>query len=110
MNYIKDLPCELKSKIKSFESNLFKRFVFSTSGRYCIDIYPRNGKTKNYEEVMILEKDLLENEKKSQVIKIHKQFGHASKENINKLINNAGLLDKRLNAIMENVVQSWDMC
>ena len=59
---------------------------------------------------MILEKDLSENEKKSQVIKISKQFGHASKENINKLINNAGLLDKRLNAIIENVVQSWDTC
>ena len=85
-------------------------FYFSTSGHYCIDIYPRNGETNNYEEVMILKKELSENRKKSQVIKIHKQFGHASTENIKKLINNAGLLDKGLNAIIENVVQSCDTC
>ena len=67
-----------------------------------------NGETNNYEEVMILEKDLSEN--KSQVIKIHTQFGHASIENLKKLINNAGLLDKGLNVIIENVVQSCDIC
>ena len=67
-------------------------------------------KTNNYEEVMILGKDWSKNEKKSQVIKIHKQFGHASIENIKKLINNAGLIDKDLNAIIEKIVQSWDTC
>ena len=142
MNYIKDIPCELKSRIKSVESNTLYKFgdghkvfsykkvalpaniasincfidiesvkeniplllhksslkkvkavfdkkidlYFSTSGHYCIDIYPRNGETNNYEEVMILEKDLSDNEKKSQVIKIHKQFGHASIENIKKVL------------------------
>ena len=30
---------------------------FSTSGHYCVDIYPRNEETNNYEEVMILERD-----------------------------------------------------
>ena len=44
----------------------------------------------NYEEVMILEKDLSDNEKKYQVIKIYKQFDHASIENIKKLINRPG--------------------
>ena len=63
----------------------------------------------NYGEVLILEKDLSDNEKKSQVIRIHKEFGHASIQNIKKLINNAGLLDKGLNAIIENVVQSRDI-
>ena len=64
----------------------------------------------NYEEVIILEKDLSDNEKKSQVIKICKQFDHASIENIKKLINNAGLLDQGLNTIIENVVQSCGTC
>ena len=57
---------------------------------------------------MILGMDLLDNEKKSQDIKIHKQFGHASIENIKKLVDNAGLLDKGLNAIIENAVQTCD--
>ena len=41
---------------------------FSTSGHYCIDIYLKNGEKNNYEEVMILEKDLSDSKKKSQVI------------------------------------------
>ena len=82
---------------------------FSTSGDYCINIYPRNGETNNYEEVMILEKDLSDNEKKSHVIKIYKQFGHASIENMKKLFNNEGLLAKGLHVIIENV-QSCDTC
>ena len=77
-------------KITIFDKKI--ELYFSSSGHYCIDIYPRNGETDNYEEVMILEIDLSEIEKKSQVIKIHKQFGHTSIENIKKLINNAGLI------------------
>ena len=61
-------------KITIFDKKI--DLYFSTSGHYYIDIYPRNGEINNHEEVMILEKDLSENEKKkSQVIKIHKQFG-----------------------------------
>ena len=37
-------------------------FYFSTSGHL------KNGETNNYEEVMILEKDLSDSKKKSQVI------------------------------------------
>ena len=93
-------------KITIFDKKI--DLYFSTSGHYYIDIYPRNGETNNYEEVMILGMDLLDNEKKSQDIKIHKQFGHASTENIKKLVDNAGLLDKGLNAIIENAVQTCD--
>ena len=88
-------------KITKFDKKI--DLYFSTSGHYCIDIYPINGQTNNYEEVMILEKELLDKEKKSQVLKIHKLFGHAAIENIKKLVNNAGLLDKGLNAIIEDV-------
>ena len=89
-------------KITTFDEK--KDLYFSASGHYCIDIYPRNGETNNYEEVMILKKGLSDKEKKSQIIKIHRQFGHTYIENIKKLINDADLLDKGLNAIMENVV------
>ena len=90
------------NKITIFNKNI--DLYFSTSGHYCINIYPRNGEANNCEEVMILKKYLSDNEKNTQVIKIYEQFGHASTENIKKLINNAGLLDKDLNAIIENVV------
>ena len=63
-------------KITVFDKKI--DLYFSTSGHYCIDIYPRNAEINNYKEVMTLEKDLSDNEKKSQIIKMHKQFSHAS--------------------------------
>ena len=71
-------------KITIFDKKI--DLYFSTSGHYCIDMYPRNGETNNYEEVMVFEKDLPENEKKSQVIKMHKQFGHTSTEKSKNLL------------------------
>ena len=96
------------AKITIFDKKI--DLYFSSSGHYCIGIYPRYGETNNYKEVMILEKDLSDNKKKSKVIKIHKQFSHASIDNIKNPVNNAGLLDKGLNAIIENVVQFCDTC
>ena len=58
----------------------------------------------------MLEKDLSALEKKSQIIKVHKQFGHASIDNLKKLIKNAGLLDKELCNIINDVVESCDTC
>ena len=95
-------------KITIFDKKI--DLYFSTRGHYCIGIYSKNGKTNNCEEVMILEKNFSDNEKKSQVVKLHKQFGHAFLENIRKLIHNAGLLNKGLNAIIENAVQSCHTC
>ena len=37
---------------------------FSTNGHYCTNICTRNGETNNYEEVIILEKNLSNNENK----------------------------------------------
>ena len=50
-------------KITIFDKKI--DLYFSTSGHYCIDIYPRNAEINNYKEVMTLEKDLSGNEKKS---------------------------------------------
>ena len=53
--------------------------------------------------------DLSDSEKKSHIIKMHKLVGHASTENNKHKTsnNNAGLFNKGLNAIIENVVQSY---
>ena len=49
-------------KIAIFDKKI--DLYFFTSGHYCVDIYPRNEEINNYEEIMILEKDLPENKKK----------------------------------------------
>ena len=49
----------------------------STSGHNYIDISPSSN-FSNTEEIMYLEKVLSSVQRKAQVTKIHKQFGHAS--------------------------------
>ena len=81
----------------------------STSGRYCIDISPSSS-FSNIEEILYLEKDLSNEQHKAQVTKIQKQFGHASIENMNKLIKNAGIFDTQLGKIIIAVVSQCEGC
>ena len=48
-------------KITIFDKKI--DLYFSTSGHYCIDIYPRNGEANNCKKVIILEKYLSDNKK-----------------------------------------------
>ena len=84
----------------------------STSGHYCIDIKPNDIKDDNLsvaQQVL-----LLQNTDKTlhskQVVKLHKQFGHASAENLKKLIRQAGLMDSELNKTIDDVVNSCETC
>ena len=93
-------------KITIFDKEI--NLYVSTSGHYCINIPPTEREKENYEKVLILEKDLPNKEKNSQIIKMHKQFGYVSVDNIKKLIINTGLCDKYLCTIIENAVQFCD--
>ena len=57
-------------KIAIFDKEI--NLYFSTSGYYCINIPPTEREKENYEKVLILEKDLPNKEKKSQIIKMRK--------------------------------------
>ena len=59
---------------------------------------------------MYLEKDLSNEQHKVQVNKIHKQFGHASIENMNKLIKIAGLFDTQIGKIITDIVSQCENC
>ena len=67
-----------KATILGKEINLHQ----SITGHYCIDISPSNS-CNNIEEILYLEKDLSNEQRKPQDTKINKQFGHASIENMN---------------------------
>ena len=71
----------------------------STSNYYCIDISPSRS-CSNIEQILYLGKDLSSDQRKAQATKTHKQFGHASNENTNKLIKNDGLFDTQTGEII----------
>ena len=53
---------------------------FSTSGHYCMDMYPTKTEQENYEGVLILEKNLTTEKQKHKLLKYIQKFGHASVE------------------------------
>ena len=94
-----------KATILGKEINLHQ----STSGHYCIDIYPSSN-CSNIEEILSIEKDLSKEQYKAQITKTHKQFGHASTKKMNKLIKNAGLFHTQIDKIIIAVVSQCENC
>ena len=112
----------------------------STSGHYCLDIHPdeippvadggkmdevlmlKNGESQDLptiqsdydisdvNEILVLEKELTPTQQRNQIVKIHKQFGHATAQNLKKLITNAGINDSQLLKLVDNVVENCDRC
>ena len=49
-------------------------------------------------------------DKKKKIQKIHRQFGHASSENIKELIKNAGVTYQEFFEITDEVIRGCDVC
>ena len=75
--------------VKAFILGKEAKLHFSTSEHYCINIDPSTGKIDAppdiTENVFALESSLSHSDKVTQVEKLHKQFGHASTENLKHL-------------------------
>ena len=94
-----------KATILGKEINLHQ----STSSLYYIDISPSSS-CGNIEEILYLEKDLSNVQHKVQVNKIHKQFGHANIENMNKLIKIAELFGTQIGKVITDIVSQCQNC
>ena len=94
-----------KATIIGKEINLHQ----STSSLYYIDISPSSS-CGNIEEILYLEKDLSNVQHKVQVNKIHKQFGHANIENMNKLIKIAELFGTQIGKVITDIVSQCQNC
>ena len=64
---------------------------FSSSGHYCINIVPEFKTTDMCKKVLVLESELSSKSKFNQIKKIHAQFGHASKDSMEKILKDANL-------------------
>ena len=62
----------------------------STNGHYSVNILPE--KVCNFDHCLIFEIDDNDNTKRSKILKLHKQFGRASSNNLKNLLKNVGLL------------------
>ena len=104
-NMIIDLP---NDKAKVFDRDI--DLQSTTSGHYCINILPDFNFDEKTEIVLILENELPNDKKRHQMMKIHKQFGHATADNILKLLNNANIHTSDISLLVKEVVRSCSTC
>ena len=77
-----------EDKVTIFGKNIIFHQV--TKEHYCIDIFSTFSSCANCQEVLILKTNLFEKEKSSKIEKIHKKFGQASFETMEKLLELVG--------------------
>lgn len=83
---------------------------YTSTGHYCIDIVGNKQGIQNNGEILLTLENLDDKEQTKSLLKIHKQFGHASAENLKKLMQNAGIKDKDLFKKMTKLVEECDVC
>ena len=90
--------------------------VYSTSsGHYCIDIIGENKQAdceigSGSEEVLIVKDGLSKKRKREVVLKLHKQFGHASSEKLLSLLKSAGSRDNETKNFINDVCSKCTIC
>ena len=83
----------------------------SFNGHYSISILPEiTSNFDDIEQVLIFEENETVEEKRKKLTKLHKQFGHASSNNLLNLIKNAGLDTKNISKIVEEITKQCNIC
>lgn len=93
---------------------MFKQPVpleLTSSGHYCVDI--RDGNTEadtNESEVLVVTAEMSTKEKRKVLLKLHKQFGHASADRLQRLILSSGNTDKDCPVILQEIIRDCEVC
>ena len=79
----------------------------TSSGHYCIELQgPRErGEKLTDHEILMLKKEMTEKERDKEMLKLHRQFGHASGDKLKKLLASAGCVDDDTLKSLEKVVR-----
>lgn len=81
---------------------------FTSSGHYCVNLKGKNEDVNMMNEVMALNVETVCD--KRMLVKLHRQFGHASAEKLESLFKNAGLIDKEVCVLLRKIVEDCDIC
>ena len=87
---------------------------FTSSGHYCVNIM--DNKTKGHEEnqceneILIISEEMSSAAKRKILLKLHKQFGHASAERLQRLLKSSGNKDTECDNLLEKIVGECEIC
>ncbi|VDI61048.1 Hypothetical predicted protein [Mytilus galloprovincialis] len=88
---------------------------FTSSGHYCVNIVKTKPEIQNVnvnieENVLNITDDMSTAEKRKTLVKVHKQFGHATFNRLTKLLNKAGMTNADTIDILRSVCENCDIC
>ena len=97
------------------EATMFGKTVkldFTSTGHYCINLKGTSEESvEDIEQVLLLFKEAEScSDKKKILIKLHRQFGHASYDKLKKLLENAGVKDVSIFRILEDISETCEVC
>ncbi|ESP03465.1 hypothetical protein LOTGIDRAFT_171402 [Lottia gigantea] len=85
------------------------RLDFTASGHYCVDLLPCVN-DEQFHDVLFNFDELTTKEKQKTLIKLHRQFGHASYDRLHKLLVASGIYDKKLFGVLERMIADCEIC
>uniref|UniRef100_A0AAV2MPS7 Integrase catalytic domain-containing protein n=1 Tax=Knipowitschia caucasica TaxID=637954 RepID=A0AAV2MPS7_KNICA len=93
---------------------MFKQTVpleLTSSGHYCVDIRDEHAEVScNESQVLVVTGEMSTKEKRKVLLKLHKQFGHASAERLQKLIQSSGNTDQDCPIILQEIIRDCEIC
>ncbi len=98
-----------KRTVQWCSNNLFHLNYYS--GHYCVDIRDKdNKKDQTEEEVLTVTENMSPDEKRKVLLKLHKQFGHASADRLQRQIQSSGNKDKDCFTILQQILYDCEIC
>lgn len=92
---------------------------FTSSGHYCVNIVDSEDRSPaqsdqilatTEEEILTITDKMSMSEKVKVLEKLHKQFGHASADKLQRLLNNSGNKDTECTSLLQNIINQCEVC
>jgi len=96
---------------------MFKQLVkleLTSSGHYCVNLRnestPDGSDIQNEDDILIATESMTKQEKLKILLKLYKQFGHASVDRLKKLLTCSGNTDEECTTILKDIVKNCETC
>ena len=98
-----------EDKVRMFDQDI--KVNLSSNGHYAVEIVPQEVcNFDNIESVLIFEESDDKKKKRVKLVKLHKQFGHASFNNLKNLLKNAGCFNEEISKLLTEICNNCDIC
>lgn len=99
--------------LKNDKATMFNKPVeieFTSSGHYCVNIMKTKPELRTVDNILNVTDGMSPTEKRKTLVKLHKQFGHATYNRLVRLLNKAGTNNADTLDLLRSVFETCDIC